>query len=698
MDITESTDRISRLEKRLEREKRARAEAESLLEDKSRELYDINKKLYEETRLLEATVINAKDGVIITDADLDNGPTIQYVNQAFTKLSGYTAEEVIGQTPRILQGDGTNRETLDDLRATLSKGKSFQGELKNYTKDGDPYWLDISIVPFKNEEGEITHYTAIERNITDRKIFEKELEESRKKAETANEAKGEFLANMSHELRTPMNGIIGLSDLLADTKLDHEQTESVEAINNSAESLLILLNDILDFSKIEAGEMSLENVPFDLKETVEETVNLLKTQADKKGIALSINCAPSVPQFILSDSARIRQILTNLIGNGLKFTEKGSVSLDISTQLSGEEPMIFFRIDDTGIGIPKDKLEAIFLKFTQADESTTRRFGGTGLGLAISKTLVQMMGGRMGVDSIEGEGSSFWFEIPLVKAREDLIQHSSSNQKHLEFNGEGVRVLVVDDHPVNLMFARKLLKKMGIERVQLADSGEEAFEYTQVGMYDVILMDCQMPGMDGFQATEAIRKMHKGQALHTPIIAVTANAMKGDRERCLAAGMDDYISKPIKPDILAETLAKWIEARPAEDKMMAVHIDPVSEPEKTPGDTDIPVDLEHFNFMFEDSDPEEIKELTNLFDEQALLSIAELEKHCRDGEQEDWKKAAHKLKGSAANLGAIYLAKACEDAEQNLSAPQAEKTEILRTIQSEFKRLQNYLLYDMLKE
>ncbi len=692
-DKSADIDLIARLEKRLDREKRARQEAEKLLEQKSLELYEINKKLHEETRLLEATVVNAKDGIIITDAILDDdGPRIIYVNNAFTRLSGYEADEVIGKTPRILQGPNTCKKTLARLKSSLQQGKSFQGELENYTKDGDPYWLEISITPVKNNDGAITHFTAIERNISERKAFEKELEESRLDAEKANLAKSEFLANMSHELRTPMNGIIGLSDLLFDTQLNEEQAESVKAINSSAESLLILLNDILDFSKIEAGEMALENVAFNIRHTVEEIVSLIKNQADDKNIELTYNFAPSVPEYAMSDSTRIRQILTNLISNAIKFTQEGSISIDVSTKLSGTKPTLYFRVEDTGIGIPKDKLEAIFLKFTQADESTARRFGGTGLGLTISKTLVEMMGGQIGVDSILGEGSTFWFELPLVRAREELIQKNDTTERsYQKFDGEGLRVLVVDDHPVNLMFARKILKKLGIDRIQLANSGEEAFEYTQVAMYDAIFMDCQMPGMDGFQTTQAIRSMHKGRALHTPIIAVTANAMKGDRERCIEAGMDDYLSKPIKPANLSDVIAKWIKARPAEDKMQKP-LPPSGILDHVSLDENAPLDLEHFNFMFEDSTKEEMQELIDLFNEQALLSIDSLEKNCLDGPQEEWKKSAHKLKGSAANMGAVYLSKAAETAEHHMDATQQEKRELLAVIFSEFVRLKNYFV------
>lgn len=692
-DRTADKDLIARLEKRLDREKRARQEAEKLLEQKSLELYAINKKLHEETRLLEATVVNAKDGIIITDSKLDDdGPRIIYVNDAFTRLSGYEADEVIGKTPRILQGPNTCKKTLARLKTSLQQGKYFQGELENYTKDGDPYWLEISITPVKNNDGVITHFTAIERNISERKAFEKELEESRLGAEKANLAKSEFLANMSHELRTPMNGIIGLSDLLFDTQLDEEQTESVKAINSSAESLLILLNDILDFSKIEAGEMALENVAFNIRHTVEEIVSLIKNQAEDKNIELTYNFAPSVPEYAMSDSTRIRQILTNLISNAIKFTQEGSISIDVSTKLSGTKPTLYFRVEDTGIGIPKDKLEAIFLKFTQADESTARRFGGTGLGLTISKTLVEMMGGQIGVDSILGEGSTFWFELPLVRAREELIQKNDTTERsYQKFDGEGLRVLVVDDHPVNLMFARKILKKLGIDRIQLANSGEEAFEYTQVAMYDAIFMDCQMPGMDGFQTTQAIRSMHKGRALHTPIIAVTANAMKGDRERCIEAGMDDYLSKPIKPANLSEVIAKWIKARPADDKIQKP-LPPSGILDHVILDENAPLDLEHFNFMFEDSTVQEIQELIDLFNEQALLSIDSLEKNCLDGPQEEWKKSAHKLKGSAANMGAVYLSKAAETAEHHMDATQQEKRELLAVIFSEFVRLKNYFV------
>ncbi|MCB9973503.1 MAG: response regulator [Rhodospirillales bacterium] len=688
-------DLIARLEKRLEREKNARLQAEQILDQKSNELYKLNQELSGEARLMKAAIINANDGVIITDADLENGPYIIYVNEAFTKISGYDPFEIIGKTPRILQGDDTDRTILHALGDCLREGTSFKGELKNYHKDGSPYWLDISIVPVRNEQGIITNFAAIERDITERKNQERDLRHAKKEAETANFAKSNFLATMSHELRTPMNGIIGLSDLLLDTKLTSEQKESIDAINRSAEGLLVLLNDILDLSKIEAQEMSLENIPFDLRQIIHETISLLKNQAQQKDLVLSSHYAPSVPDWIRGDPARIRQIITNLIGNALKFTEAGYVSLNVSS----EKNYILFRVDDTGIGIPENRLDDIFMKFTQADETTTRRFGGTGLGLTICKNIVEMMGGEIGVQSIVGRGSTFWFKIPLIvytPTEEEIsfTQNASGHFDSIEKAKEGLSVLIVDDHPVNLMFARKLLKKIGIERVQLADNGQEALEYVQTFTYNIILMDCQMPDMDGFETTRAIREFQKQTNVYTPVIALTANAMKGDRERCLSAGMDDYLTKPIKVDALSETIARWdsVSRNRQQIKVSELDIPPGDiTPEEIPPEPACPLDLEHFNFMFEDSEPEEQEELLSLFKEQAELSLETLTEYCRDGEQVEWKKAAHKLKGSAANLGASDLAAVCATAEQALSASQFDKEKHLQDIRQNYDLLIAYI-------
>jgi hypothetical protein len=651
-------DIIAKLEKRLEREKRARIQAENLLEGKSKELYELNQSLNENIRLFEATVINAKDSVIITDANLVNGPKIVYVNKAFTELTGYTAEEVIGKTPRILQGQDTDKNILNDLRNKLANGQNFQGELKNYTKDGKPYWLNISITPIKDENGVVTHYTAIERDVTDRKTNEKELQKQKEKAEAANIAKSEFLANMSHELRTPMNGIIGLSDLLMDTTLNAEQKQSVEAINKSSESLLMLLNDILDTSKIEAGEMTLENVPFNLRGLVDDSIKLFKPKIDEKKLDFKFHYSPSVPIGIIGDSNRLQQILMNLIGNALKFTDSGEITLTLSRT---QNNMLKVTIDDTGIGIPEDKLEHIFTKFSQADETTSRRYGGTGLGLTICKSLITIMGGEIGVHSIVGQGSSFWFTLPITEAEIQITETNEPSESAHRIDFGNACVMVVDDHPINLMLARKLLKKIGIKRIQIVDNGQEAFEYTQVGMYDAILMDCQMPGMDGFETTKAIRNMHKGQNLHTPIIAMTANAMKGDREKCLAAGMDDYISKPIEPNTLTQTLQKWLQT--TEEKMDAEDLSGEDSSShdlhKTP-----PLNLDELRELFGD-DPDDEKMLFELFFTTAQESVENLQMAINDNDHEKWRKAAHKLKGSAANMRAEPLAKICADAEQN---------------------------------
>lgn len=711
-DTVDIDKKLSRLEKRAAREKAARLEAERLLENKSREIYALNQQLHEEARLLEATVVNAKDGVIITTAGLDGeGPEIVYVNEAFTRISGYTAEEAIGKTPRILQGPDTDRDELDRLKSVLSQGKSFKGELKNYTKSGDPYWLDISIAPIRNESGLITHYTAIERNITDRKEFEKELQrekdiaekeiterkrvelqvqeytdklellrfdadEARRKAEAASQAKSEFLANMSHELRTPMNGIIGMSEFLLDSDLTNDQRDNAEILHGSSHNLLNILNDILDISKIEAGELDVETVPFDINTAVRQIVQLFVPIAADKGIELQFKKADDVPSTVTGDLGKFQQILRNLVSNALKFTEKGNITVALG---KGHGRFLTVAVHDTGIGILENKLEAIFEKFTQADSSVTREFGGTGLGLTITQQLVELLGGEINVESVLGTGSVFRFEIPLDEAAGDLRPVNLYDARDDISGAElpiGIHILAVDDHPVNQKFVQKLLTRLGFANVDMADNGRQALDMIADNHYDLVLMDCQMPELDGYQATTLLRETEEGTGKHLPVIALTANAMVGDREKCLKSGMDDYLSKPIQPDKLTALIKKY--AGTSSDVSPASKILPAAEPSPATH-KEPPVDMEHLN-MFTDGDPDEEKELLDLFFEQAELSIAELEVNCGDEGDEGWKKAAHRIKGSAANLGAKSLSAVCTEAENNYTDNQVTKESMLADI------------------
>ncbi len=709
-------DKIVRLEKRLMREKAARKQAEELLEEKSRSLYELNENLQENARLLEATVVNAKDGVIITTANLEEGgPEILYVNEAFTRISGYEPDEVIGKTPRILQGPNTNREELDIMKAKLSQGKSYAGELLNYTKDGDEYWLDISVTPIRNKAGEVTHFTAIERNITDRKSFEADLHQeinerkrieaqvqeytdklelmrfeavdAQKKAEAASEAKSQFLANMSHELRTPMNGIIGMTEMLLDSRLDKDQRENAETLHSSGENLLSILNDILDISKIESGELEVEAVPFHVETTMQQIVQLFLPLATDKGIELLMDRSDDVPDVLIGDPGRLQQILRNLVSNALKFTEQGSITLLAKATKNSVTPTLYLAVEDTGIGIPKDKLDTIFEKFTQADTSVTRQFGGTGLGLAITQQLVELMGGAIGVDSLEGHGSTFWLTIPLMAADESAIPVNLYNERDNIADTElskDLRILAVDDHPVNQVFVKKLLTRLGFSKIDIAEDGQQALDMIAANDYDIVLMDCQMPGLDGYQATTKLRAMEKDTGQHLPVIALTANAMVGDREKCLKAGMDDYLSKPIKPDKLIALMKKCVDHALIEissDKMATPVIShDVQEPESKI------IDWDRLH-LFTDGDPEEEKELIGMFMTYAEESLEDLRAHCQDNDGEAWKKAAHKLKGSAANFGAQELSDVCMRAELAFSDNVQTKEEIMANIITSYEEV-----------
>jgi len=475
------------------------------------------------------------------------------VNQSFAEMAGIPADQITGKTIYDLFPGYKNTAYLDKEAYSIERGIALYDIEEEIEHTGRKRWVNSNIAPIRNSENQIIGLIGISWDITERKLHEEELRLSKELAEAGTLAKNEFIASISHEFRTPMNGILGLSEILKHSKLSHEQLDLLNGIISSAENLLVLLNDVLDFSAIEAGKMEMDYQPFMLDRVMEDISLVMKMKAAEKSLAYNIFIDENVPNLLIGDSQRFRQIMINLTNNAVKFTEKGKIEVHISrVEQSGNRTNLRFEVLDTGSGIPPESLDSLFKVFSRVKQDRSKLISGTGLGLSICKKLTDLMGGQIGVESTIGKGSLFWFSLPFTLS--NIQKNKSQIAQSFETSSFSKKlVLVAEDNLINQRIVSYQLSKMGFE-VDLAEDGQQALEKYHVRKFDLIILDIQMPVMNGYQVAKAIRVDEKGTSRHLAIIALTANAMKGDRELYLDAGMDGYVSKPFTFETLQQAI------------------------------------------------------------------------------------------------------------------------------------------------
>jgi PAS domain S-box-containing protein len=614
------------------------------------------------------------------------------------------------------------------IDSVLSDKKPGPLEFRLIRPDGAVRLIEGDGEVITNAENKPVRLIGTAQDITERKRVEAELHQAKDAAEAANRAKSEFLATMSHEIRTPMNGVIGAVSLLLDDELMPRQRELASIARSSAHSLLTLINDILDISKIEAGKMPIEQAPFDLLTTLDEVGGMFAERAEEKGVDLVLRYAPDARRRFVGDAGRIRQVLLNLVGNAIKFSERGHVFVSVEEERSAERQplaLLRFAIEDTGIGISPETVNRLFGRFVQADASTTRRFGGTGLGLAICKRLVELMGGQIGVTSRVGEGSTFWFTLPLLMdaspaaapaptaadmtaARARLAGDNTAARHPADaaiaspgrprFHG---RVLVADDNTTNQRVAQLALEGLGCH-VELARNGAEALAMLQQRPYDLVLMDCEMPEVDGFEATREIRTLEASlprggspaPCRRIPVVAMTAKALSGDREKCLAAGMDAYLSKPVQLDTLLDVLERWLplDARPGAGEPSTQTTPQAERPgvprAVTPSGALDWAALDRLRTLAQQTTPTLFARVLDAFRTDAAKYLGVLEDAAARNDRVSLQRTAHALKGASLNVGATTMAEVSRRIETMEEAGGlADIAPLLAQLESEFQRV-----------
>ncbi|BAN34070.1 hypothetical protein SCD_n00221 [Sulfuricella denitrificans skB26] len=611
------------------------------------------------------------------DLNVQTGEAI--VNTEYALMLGYEPaefHETHAAWIERLHPDDHDLVAAAYLDYIAGKIPEYHVEFRQRTRSGEWKWLlSIGKLVEWDAQGQPLRMLGVHFDITDRKRNEAAQIEARQAAEAANRAKSEFLANMSHEIRTPMNAILGLTQLVLDTELTHHQQDFLKKTHASARSLLGILNDILDFSKIEAGHMSIEQVPFHLQESLEQVADLFSARIEEKKLELILEIAPDVPAEILGDPLRLSQVLTNLVSNAIKFTERGEIHIKVEVaEHTPATQQLRFSVRDTGIGLSSGQAERLFQAFTQADSSTTRKYGGTGLGLAICKQLVELMGGEISVSSVEGQGSAFIFTIQAgVAPSHNTVQPLSLAGAPADTVAspqglQGVRVLLVEDNAINRLMAAEFLERRGVS-LTLAEHGGEAVERVKTETFDAVLMDLHMPIMDGLEAARLIRELPQGKSL--PIIAMTAAVLQEDRDQCAAVGMVDFIAKPIDPEDMIRVLLKWVTtgSQPSRESAESVI---------ESGSGALPASLPGFNLEMAlhrlDGNRNLLARLLLGFAGEQSEVLAQLDTLVQAGDNAQAAVLLHTLKGVAGNLGAVVLAKAAGQLEDDLKSESAPAT------------------------
>ena len=599
--------------------------------------------------------------------------SITSLNPSFERLTGWSAGEWVGKDMTALCHQKDVPQLIAQLHQVILGEALPPFELRLRTQTGNFLTAELTITP-QQSRGQVRRILGYARDVTERKVAIRDLRAAKEAAEAASHTKSEFLANVSHEIRTPMNAIIGMTALLLDTPLASQQQDFAETIRSSSDTLLTLINDILDFSKIEAGRLELERQPFGLVECLQEAVDLVAPRAAEKDLELSFQISADCPMALVGDVTRVRQVLVNLLSNAVKFTEQGAVEIAVRAKpLAAGEYRVDFAVSDTGIGIAPEKRRRIFDAFSQADASTTRRYGGTGLGLTISRRLTELMGGTIEVESTPGQGSTFRFSIraratqqvavgqPRAVAKKKIDRHLA---KRLP-----LRILVADDNPTNREVASLMLQRMGYTP-DLASNGEEVLEAMDWRRYDVVLMDVHMPVLDGLETTRRIRRAWPADE-QPQIVAMTASTMRGDREECLEAGMDDFLGKPVFDNELQAVLElaaerAGIASRPPEAESSVAGGEDGEPPPVDPAavaEGELPtLDREAFDRLL-DLPPDSVAAAVRAWIETAEERMTDIRAALEEDDATALAEAAHGLKGSSLTLGVARMGDLCKRLE-----------------------------------